>query len=126
MLATVKILVLAILACGLAAIEAPAEVIPVTDGDTIVVTLSGAEERVRLLYLDTPESRNNSHGAATPAGKLASEFMDLQAKAGSVVTPWAPAADLERDRYKRLLAMVITSRGDTLQERIPGCRWAVG
>jgi hypothetical protein len=82
MLSAAKCLILAVLACGLAAVEVPAEVVSVTDGDTIVVTVAGTEERVRLLYLDTPESRGNSHGAATPEGKLASEFMDLQAGYG--------------------------------------------
>jgi endonuclease YncB( thermonuclease family) len=108
----------------LAAIEVPAEVVSVTDGDTIVVSVAGTEERIRLLYLDTPESKGNSHGAASPEGKLAAEFMDLQAKAGSAVTLWGPGADLERDRYKRLLAVVITSKGDTLQERVIKAGWS--
>ena len=115
---------LALLACGLAAVEVPAEVVSVTDGDTIVVTVAGTEERIRLLYLDTPESKGNSHGEATSEGKLAAEFMDLQAKAGSAVKLWGPGADLERDRYKRLLAVVITSRGDTLQERVITAGWS--
>lgn len=106
------------------AVEVTAEVVSVTDGDTIVVTVAGTEERIRLLYLDTPESRGNSHGDATPEGKLASEFLGLQAKAGSAVTLWGPGADLERDRYKRLLAVVVTGRGDTLQERVIKGGWS--
>lgn len=124
MLSAVKCLILATLVCGVAAVEVPAEVVSVTDGDTIVVTFAGSEERIRLLYLDTPESKGNSHGAATSEGKLAAEFMDLQAKAGSSVTLWGPGADLERDRYKRLLAVVVTSRGDTLQERVIKAGWS--
>ena len=115
---------LALVVAAIAAVEVPAEVVSVSDGDTIVVTVAGAEERIRLLYLDTPESKGNSHGAATPEGKLAAEFMDIQAKAGSAVTLWGPGADLERDRYKRLLAVVVTSRGDTLQERVIKAGWS--
>jgi endonuclease YncB( thermonuclease family) len=124
MLHVVNGLALALLACGLAAVEVPAEVVSVTDGDTIVVAVSGTEERIRLLYLDTPESKGNSHGEATPDGKLAAEFMDLQAKTGSAVTLWGPGENLERDRYKRILAVVITSRGDTLQERVIKAGWS--
>jgi endonuclease YncB( thermonuclease family) len=112
------------LAGCLVAVEVQAEVRSVTDGDTIVVTVAGTEERIRLLYLDTPESKGNSHGEATPEGKLASEFMDLQAKPGSAVTLWGPGADLERDRYKRILAVVITSRGDTIQDRVIKAGWS--
>jgi micrococcal nuclease len=112
------------LAGWLAAVEVPAEVVSVTDGDTIVVKVAGTEERIRLLYIDTPESKGNSHGEATPEGKLASEFMDLQAKPGSAVTLWGPGADLERDRYKRILAVVIASRGDTIQDRVIKAGWS--
>lgn len=116
--------VLVLVVAALDAVEVSAEVVSVTDGDTIMVTVAGTEERVRLLYLDTPESRGNSHGAATPEGKLASEFMDLQAKAGSAVKLWGPSVSLERDRYKRILAVVVTSRGDTLQERVITAGWS--
>ena len=90
---------LLLLAAGLAlAVEVPATVKHVTDGDTIVVTLAdGSEIKVRLLYLDTPESRGNSHGEAMPEGKLASEYLDLQAKAGSAITLWGPGETLELD-----------------------------
>lgn len=118
------ILLLALLSCSLVAVEVPAEVVSVTDGDTIVVSVAGVVERIRLLYIDTPESRGNSHGAASPEGRLASEFLDLQAKVGSEVRLWGPGADLERDRYARLLAVVITSRGDTLQERVITAGWS--
>ena len=118
------LLVLLLCSGALAAVEVEAEVVSVTDGDTIVVTTAGGEERVRLLYLDTPESKANRHGQATLEGRLASEFLDLQAKAGSRVTLWGPGPQLDRDRYKRVLAVVITSAGDTLQERIIAHGWS--
>ncbi len=120
-----RLALLLFVACVALAVEVPATVKHIMDGDTIAATLGdGSEVKVRLLYVDTPESKDNSHGAATPEGKLASEFLDLQAKAGSAVTLWGPGADLERDRYKRLLAVVVTSRGDTLQERVIKAGWS--
>ena len=57
----------------------PLAVISATDGDTITVQgdLGGQPlpMRVRLLYLDTPEKRANSHGDAMPEGKDATEAM---------------------------------------------------
>ena len=44
----------------------------VIDGDTIELA-DGT--RVRLRYLDTPESRSSAHGQATPEGKRASAFL---------------------------------------------------
>jgi micrococcal nuclease len=116
--------ILAIFQLNLVAVEVLAEVVSVTDGDTLVAKLAGIEERIRLLYIDTPESKGNGHGAASSEGRLAAEFMDLQAKPGSAVTLWGPGADLERDRYKRLLAVVVTLRGDTLQERVITAGWS--
>jgi len=37
----------------------PADVLSVTDGDTIVIRLQGHKERVRLIGIDAPESRPN-------------------------------------------------------------------
>lgn len=123
MVAYLPALILLVL-CELAAVEVPAEVVSVTDGDTIKVLIAGQEQRIRLIYIDTPESKGNSHGDASPEGKLAAEFLDLQAKAGSAVTLWGPGAELERDRYQRLLAVVVTTRGDSLQERVIAAGWS--
>lgn len=107
------------------AVEVPVTVVRVVDGDTLTAALAdGSELKVRLLYLDTPESKGNSHGEAMPEGKLAAEYLDLQAKAGSAITLWGPGDTLELDRYKRALAVIITSRGDTLQERVIAAGWS--
>jgi endonuclease YncB( thermonuclease family) len=107
------------------AVELAATVVRVADGDTLTAALAdGSELKVRLLYLDTPESKGNSHGVAMPEGKLAAEYLDLQAKAGSAITLWGPGDTLEMDRYKRALAVIITSRGDTLQERVIAAGWS--
>ena len=91
--------------CG--AVEVAAVVTRVSDGDTIAVTLDGgAAAKVRLLYLDTPESRDNSHGAAMPEGKDAAGYLSKLLLIGTNVVLWGPGEKLEADRYERLLAVV--------------------
>ncbi len=89
------------------AVEVPATVVRVSDGDTIVATLAaGNEVKVRLLYIDTPESKDNSHGEATAEGKRAAEFLRAELPVDSRVELWSPADVLERDRYDRVLAVI--------------------
>lgn len=91
-------------------VEANAVVEHVVDGDTIDVRLgsasgsaTGTEERVRLIGIDTPESKKPN----TPV-----ECFALEASAGTaqllpVGTPVRLEQDVEaRDRYGRLLAYV--------------------
>lgn len=93
---------------SLVAIEVPATVTYVTDGDTIAVTLpDAAEAKVRLLYVDTPESRPNRNGPASPEGKLAADFLRGLLPPGTSVILVGPGAQLDRDRYQRLLAVVL-------------------
>lgn len=80
-----------------------AEVARVVDGDTIRVRLGGAEERVRLIGIDTPET----HGR----GGLRECFGAEAARRLSELLPPGTAVrlvrDVEaRDRYDRLLAYV--------------------
>ncbi len=84
--------------------RATARVTSVTDGDTIRVRLAGADESVRYIGIDTPES-------AIPGerpecfGKAAARF-NRQLVAGRRVTLVLGAE--HRDRYGRLLAYVYT------------------
>ncbi len=75
----------------------------VVDGDTIVVTLDGAKEKVRLIGIDTPETKKPD----TPVqcfGPEASAFTSSLLAAG---TPLHLERDVEaRDKYGRLLAYV--------------------
>lgn len=50
-----------------------ATVTRVVDGDTLVVDLDGAEEKLRLAALDTEESNRGSDKPVTPWGKKAKE-----------------------------------------------------
>jgi len=98
---------LLLLAAALSAVEeGPFPVLRVTDGDSIVIQREGKEERVRLLYVDTPECSDNAHGQCMPEGKAASEMLRKILPVGTEVTLWGPAATLGRDRYDRLLATV--------------------
>lgn len=80
-----------------------AEVVGVVDGDTIVVRLGGAEERVRLLGIDTPES-------VDPRSPVECFGKEAAAHTASLLPPGTPVRlvrDVEaRDRYERLLAYV--------------------
>lgn len=75
----------------------------VVDGDTIVVRIGGAEERVRLLGIDTPESVDPRRPVEC-FGKEASRRTAELLPPGTSVTL---ERDVEaRDRYGRLLAHV--------------------
>jgi len=77
-----------------------AQVIGITDGDTIRVRLeSGKEERVRLIGVDTPESTRE----VEPFGKEAAAFTTRRLDGKTVFLEIDVA---ERDRFGRLLAYV--------------------
>jgi micrococcal nuclease len=84
-----------------------ATVTRVVDGDTIIVSLAGRDEKVRLIGIDTPETKKPD----TPVecfGKEASARMGQFLPRG---TPVRLVRDAEaRDRYGRLLAYVYRTR----------------
>jgi micrococcal nuclease len=80
-----------------------AEITRVVDGDTVRVTIGGAEERVRLIGIDTPETHGQG-GLRECFGAEASRRMTELLPPG---TPVRLVRDVEaRDRYDRLLAYV--------------------
>lgn len=87
-------------------VESNATVTRVVDGDTIVVSINGGEDKVRLIGVDTPETKKPN----TPVecfGKEASAHMEELLPPG---TPVRLERDAEqRDRYDRLLAYVYRS-----------------
>lgn len=83
-----------------------ARVVAVTDGDTITVepATGGKRVKVRLYGIDSPESRQ-------PYGQAA--------KSAVIDTALYKAVDIQtrdKDRYGRIVAIVGTPGGDTLQE----------
>jgi micrococcal nuclease len=81
----------------------PATVKRVVDGDTLVVDLDGAEERVRLIGIDTPESVHPDASRNVPYGEVASAYTKSRLDGQAVALEFDVE---ERDQYGRLLAYV--------------------
>lgn len=82
--------------------DATARVLRVIDGDTILVSVAGREERVRYIGIDTPESVKPGTPVQCYAKRAAARNDDLVAgRDVRLVTDAEP-----RDRYGRLLAYV--------------------
>ena len=79
-----------------------AVVVHVVDGDTIVVSIEGVEERVRYIGIDTPEFGREKSSAECYAQEATDKNKELVA--GTVVT-LVPDAE-NRDKYRRLLRYV--------------------
>ncbi len=100
----------------------------IIDGDTIQALYGGVEKRIRLIGIDTPESRVNrkakkdanmsDHDLKTiiEMGKKAKAYVDGLVKRGDLITIEFDVQ--ERDRYKRLLGYVYLSNGKMLNEEI--------
>jgi len=79
-----------------------ARVTRVVDGDTVHVSLNGADETVRLIGVDTPETvKPNS--PVQPHGKEASDYTRSQLEGKTV---YLEKDVQERDKYGRLLAYI--------------------
>ena len=85
------------------------------DGDTVVVRIDGADEHVRLIGIDTPESVAPDRPVEC-FGPEAKERMAELLPAGTAVRL---ERDIEaRDRYDRLLAYVFRADDDVLVNRL--------
>lgn len=81
----------------------PATVVRVVDGDTVVVRKDGQEETVRLLNIDTPETKHPNK-AVQCLGPEATQALETLLRPGDDVVL---RYDLERtDKYGRTLAGV--------------------
>lgn len=90
-----------------------AKVTEVVDGDTFKVTINGKEETVRMLLIDTPETKHPDK-PVQPFGPEASKFTkDLLT--GKTVELEKDIS--ERDKYGRLLAYVYVN-GQSVQEKL--------
>ncbi|MCX7760205.1 MAG: thermonuclease family protein [Hydrogenothermaceae bacterium] len=105
-----------------------ATVVRVIDGDTIVVNIDGMEEKVRLIGVDTPESRVNKRATVqerelnkdvetiVDLGKQAKEFTKSLVKPGMKV--YLEFDVQPRDKYGRLLAYLYLPDGRMLNKEI--------
>ncbi|RDU35749.1 hypothetical protein DRW41_16545 [Neobacillus piezotolerans] len=81
-----------------------AKVLKNIDGDTVVISLNGKEETVRLLCVDTPETQYPRLGVQ-PFGPEASDFAKTILPKGKEIEV-EPGINWGRDKYGRLLAYV--------------------
>jgi micrococcal nuclease len=85
-------------------------VVRAVDGDTLKVAVGGRLESVRLIGIDTPESKRP--GTPVQCGALAAaRAMHRLADGRRVTLVFDPTQD-RRDRYGRLLAYVMAGGGD--------------
>ncbi len=85
-----------------------ATVVRVVDGDTIVARVDGVEEKVRLIGIDTPETKKED----SPVECFGPEASAFTAGLLPPGTPVHLERDVEaRDRYGRLLAYVYLADG---------------
>jgi len=107
----------------------------IIDGDTLKVFYLGSEESIRLIGIDTPESRVNKKTkkdakrsgqdieTIITMGKRATEYVKSLVTPGDIVTIEFDVQ--ERDRYKRLLGYVYLSNGKMLNEEIVKAGYAM-
>jgi micrococcal nuclease len=86
------------------------------DGDTITVDMNGKEERVRMIGVDTPETKDPRKPVQC-FGRAASEFTK-QLIGNQPVRLEADEQSSNRDRYNRLLRHVYLSDGRLVQAEI--------
>jgi endonuclease YncB( thermonuclease family) len=112
-----RILVLCLLLLTSPAHGWPARVVEVTDGDTLVVEppQGGERSKVRLHGIDTPERRQ-------PYGEAATAFTRQMVLYRQVDVQPTPQG---KDRYGRMVALVVVAEGETLQEMLldAGLAW---
>lgn len=94
-------------------------VIAVNDGDTITVDMNGAEERIRFIGVDTPETQDPRKPVQC-FGKAATNFATnlIMNESDSIVRLEADQLSSNRDRYNRLLRYVYLQDGRLAQAEI--------
>jgi micrococcal nuclease len=93
-----------------AAYDAMASVLRVVDGDTILVEVNGARERVRYIGLDAPEVASAENGTAAECGAEAARSANEALVTGATVGLERDITD--RDRFGRLLRHVWLLEGE--------------
>ncbi len=86
----------------------------VVDGDTIEVNMNGQTEKIRMIGIDTPETKK-PNAPVQCFGPEASEFA-AQTLSGKSVRLEADSLSDNRDRYDRLLRYVYLQDGSFFEE----------
>ncbi|WP_227001776.1 thermonuclease family protein [Virgibacillus necropolis] len=104
---------LLILLLGCTPNEHEATFVRTVDGDTLIAAIDGKDEYIRLLLVDTPETKHPDK-EIQPFGPEASEFIN---KSFSPSDPIQIEYGTEkRDKYDRLIAYVYTEDGQMINE----------
>lgn len=88
----------------------------VVDGDTIIVQIDGASEKVRLIGVDTPETVDPRKPVQC-FGKEASNFTKTLLLNKQIVLETDPSQG-DRDKYGRLLRYVFLNDGTLVNQKI--------
>lgn len=113
---------------GTDSIASQTHIVKIVDGDTFVIRYEGKEEKIRLIGIDTPESRANVKAgkdasrsgkdveAIVSQGRSAKRFVETLIATG---TPVRVELDVQhRDKYGRLLGYIYLEDGRMLNEEI--------
>lgn len=92
------------------------QVVQVRDGDTIVVSMDGRRENVRLLGVDTPEM--NYKKGEPDEGALAATLFTREKVEGARVALLPDPLNQDRDHYGRLLRYVYLPDGAILNHEL--------
>ncbi len=104
-LAMKKILFLLLIPFYLNAAEQPAIITKVVDGDTVYLSFSGTEEKIRIVGIDTPEIVASNR----PVGCFGQEASDQARKLLPLGSSVVLVHSNERDKYDRLLGYITLS-----------------
>jgi len=104
-LKTITLLTALLIIFPASAIAGQHKVIRVVDGDTIVVNYQGKHEKIRLLWVNTPESVHPDKKQNIPMGKVASDYAKKKLTGKYVDLEFEGSR--RRGHYGRLLAYVI-------------------
>ena len=91
------------------------DVVRVVDGDTIIVDIDGAETRVRLIGVDTPESVHPDDTLNSEHGKIASDYTSALLTGKQVYLEYGEEMT---DKYGRTLAYVFLSDKTMVEEEL--------
>lgn len=91
-------------------------IVAVADGDTFDVDMNGTRERIRMIGVDTPETKK-PNAPVQCYGPQASDFAKKTLAAQNVRLEADPVGD-NRDRYDRLLRYVFLPDGTLINQKL--------
>ncbi len=91
-------------------------IVEFTDGDTLTVDMNGVEERIRLIGVDTPETKK-PNSPVQCYGPEASNFTKDRLKDRQVRLEADPVGN-NRDKYDRLLRYAYASDGTLINQAL--------